>query len=319
MTSIAILVGNTDYQNLSKLTCCRDDVIAIGELLAATEKYAEISVIENAEADALKLNLRAVIDKFPRPKELFFYFTGHGFLSSKGDFFHCATNFESGHPNETGISTEELHTLLRLADAELIVKVIDACNSGTLLIKSDSNWLQQTKTGFKNLIQIASSLDSQNSLTGNPLSIFTENFRDAALRKPEGAVFYTDIINSLRDQFIDNNAQTPFFVLQHTGREQFVDDARRLDGLRKMIEERKAAVAVQTQVTPAQPAITLLDRLRAADAKVVKREVMETFVANVFDTLIEKISTNEFADFLILRSKSMTISMNLPPKTSLFA
>jgi hypothetical protein len=47
--------------------------------------------------------------------------------------------------------------------------------------------------------------------------------------KTEGVVFYTDIINTLRDEFIDNNLQTPFFVSQHTGREQFVDDAKRLD------------------------------------------------------------------------------------------
>jgi hypothetical protein len=246
MANAAILVGNTDYCSLPRLECCRDDILAIKQLLGATDKYEEITIIENTEADVLKSQLRAAIDKIRSPEELFFYFTGHGH-QHETEFFFCATNFDSKRPNETGISTTELHTLLKLADAGLVVKVVDACNSGTLLVKSEGGWTPQNKEGFKNLIQIASCLDSQNSLTGNPLSLFTEKFRAAALRKTEGVVFYTDIINTLRDEFIDNNLQTPFFVSQHTGREQFVDDAKRLDGLRKMLEEIQVATVSQAQ------------------------------------------------------------------------
>jgi hypothetical protein len=299
MTSIAILVGNTDYRNLAKLDCCRDDVLAMKQLLEATEKYEEITIIENTEADALKSQLRAAIDKAKAPEELIFYFTGHGFLR-ENEFYHCAINFESSRPNETGISTTELHTLLRLADARLVVKVIDACNSGTLLVKSDGGWVHQHKDGFKNLIQIASCLDSQNSLTGNPLSVFTAKFRDAALRKTDGVVFYTDIINTLRDEFIDNSAQTPFFVSQHTGREQFVDDAKRLDGLRKTLEDIRVAAAHAVEQQHGPRSVSLLDRLTAADAKVVKPGIMASFVANFFDDLIKKVSTSEFAEFFDL-------------------
>ena len=62
MANAAILVGNTDYRNLAKLECCRDDVRAIKQLLEATEKYEEITTVENAEADTLKSQLRAAID-----------------------------------------------------------------------------------------------------------------------------------------------------------------------------------------------------------------------------------------------------------------
>ena len=43
---------------------------------------------------------------------------------------------------------------------ELVVKVIDACSSGALLLKSDGSFLPSNKNGFKNLIQISSCLDS---------------------------------------------------------------------------------------------------------------------------------------------------------------
>jgi len=185
--------------------------------------------------------------------------------------------------------------LLKLVDAGLVVKLIDACYSGTLLVKGE--WFPQNKDGFKNLISIASCLDTQTSLTGNPLSLFTEKFRAAALRKTEGPVFYTDIINTLRDEFIDNNSQTPFFVSQHTAREQFVDDASRLAALRKTLAEITTAatnrVQIAQEIVPAT--MTLLERLAAADAKVVKPDLMANFVGTFFDNLIKRVSTSEFA------------------------
>src|SRR5205085_11829893 len=147
---------------------------------------------------ALKLHLRSSLKKVKSPEELFIYFTGHGHVH-EGEFYHCATNFDAKRPNDTGLSTSELHTLLRPLDATLVAKVIDACYAGTHLVKAERVWLPPTKDGFHNLIQIASSLDTQQSLTGDPLSPFTRNFRDAALRRAEGPIFYTDIINALRD------------------------------------------------------------------------------------------------------------------------
>ena len=269
------------------------------QLLEATEKYESIAVIENVAADDLKQRLRDAVDKVNTPAELFFYFTGHGHARD-GELFHCATNFDGERPNETGLSTTELHTILRLADAALVVKVIDTCYSGTPLIKSETDWARPAKDGFHNIIQIASCLESQNSLTGHPLSVFTGKFRDAALRKTEGAVFYTDIISTLRDEFMDDISQTPHFISQHTGREQFVDDAKKLDSLRSALEEARATAIVPVAQAPVgvnAPPPKLIDRLRAADAKVATPGIMSKFVGEFFDDLIQKISTAEFSEF----------------------
>lgn len=75
-------------------------------------------------ADTLKARIREVISPLSDVSELFFYFTGHG-SQQEGDFYFCATSFDGKRPNETGLSTSELHILLRMADADLVVKVID--------------------------------------------------------------------------------------------------------------------------------------------------------------------------------------------------
>jgi Caspase domain len=293
LANVAILVGNTEYQILGKLSCCRDDVLAIKELLEATEKYGSVELLLNKDSSQLKESIRAAIDANQSIEEIFFYFTGHGF-QREAEFFFCATNFDSKRPNETGLSNSELHTLLRSPEANLVVKVIDACSSGSLLVKSDGLFLPVNKQGFKNLIQIASCLDSQNALTGDPLSPFTEKFRAAALRKTDGTVYYTDIIDTLRDEFLDNSNQTPHFVSQGTGREQFVENAKRLDGLRaKLSAQTGNASPSVNAASAARPLQSALDILQRAENKFAKKELAQAFISRLFDKLSEKTSSDD--------------------------
>ena len=286
------------YQSLGNLPCCHDDLIAIRELLDATKKFSKIELIENSDADALKSQLRTIVDINSPIGELFFYFSGHGCLH-KNEFYCCATKFDQERPNDTGISNNDLHTILKLADPELVVKVIDACNSGTLLVKSDGEFISPRDHQFKNLIQISSCLESQNSLPGEPLSIFTEKFRSSALRKNKGVVYYVDIISSLKDEFLDNNDQIPFFVLQGTGREEFVHDARLMDALRKKLATETNSSAqsedenVQTQ--PTTPSLQSL--LSNTEENIATLEEITSFVDTFFNNLIETLSGVDVTDY----------------------
>ncbi len=303
MVNRAILVGNSQYKSLKVLPCCANDLVAMKELLESTGKYSEIGIVENSDADELKSRIRAAVDTDQQTEELFFYFTGHGCQRDE-EFYYCATNFDSERPNETGLSSDELHILLRQADSNLVVKVIDACNSGVSLIKADDEHQLQPpkKYGFNNLIQISSCLQSQNALAGESLSVFTEAFRAAALRKNEGIVYYTDIINTLRDESLQNHDQTPFFISQGTGREQFVDDAKSLDSLRaKLAKEDKlpSQLEEEDQQVPAAPR-SVQTLLEEAEENMATPEKIEFFVNTFFDDLIEEVSKDEFSEFFDL-------------------
>lgn len=146
MPNVAILVGNTEYRTLGSLACCSEDLAAIKELIEATGKFQIIEFILNQDSSQLKDRIRSAIDSHPNIEEIFFYFTGHGY-QNEADFFFCATNFDVRRPNETGLSNDELHTLLRPTNADLVVKVIDACSSGALLFKADGSFLPTSKQG----------------------------------------------------------------------------------------------------------------------------------------------------------------------------
>ena len=266
MGNTAILIGNSEYRTLDNLSCCRDDLLAMRELLTATNKYSDIVTIENQDANTLKSSIRTAIPTDTPPGELFLYYTGHGH-QQETVFYLCAIDFDKMRPNETGLSTDDLHTFLRMPSADLVVKVIDACNSGTFLIKRDIPFESNDKSGFSNLIQFSSCRDFQNSFAGEPLSVFTNKFRAAALRQITGPVYYMDIASSLRDEFINDDEQTPFFVSQLTGRETFVDDAHCLDDLRNHLtgeahsSARTEAEDEQEQLAPTSTTMqTLLER-----------------------------------------------------------
>ena len=301
MNNTAILVGNTEYEALPLLSCCGDDLIAMKALLSATGRYSDIVLIENADAHALKSGLRAAIENDQTIDEVFFYFTGHG-CQQHSDFYFCATGFDPRRPNETGISTNELHDLLRMAEANVVVKVIDACNSGTILIKSGRGFALEQDHRFQHLIQISSCLESQNSLGGAPLSLFTEKFRDAALRKTEGIVYYTDIMYALRDEFLQNDDQTPHFVSQATGRERFSDSAQRFDSLRQALSaDTQSSSQSDADAVQAEPeGSDLRALLRAAESKAATPEKITSFVGDFLDGLRQRVSNDVFSDFFEL-------------------
>ena len=261
-------------------------------MIEATAKFQIIEFILNQDSSQLKDRIRSAIDAHPNIEEIFFYFTGHGY-QNEADFFFCATNFDVRRPNETGLSNDELHTLLRPTNADLVVKVIDACSSGALLFKADGSFLPTSKQGFKNVIQIASCLDSQNSLAGDPLSLFTDKFLNAALRKAEGTVYYTDIIDALRDEFLNNNSQTPHFVSQGTGREYFVESARRLDSLRaelSVLDSRAEQSVDTTQLVASE--LSPLAILERAEKRFAKKDRAQAFIADLFAKVSERAASD---------------------------
>jgi len=295
MSNIAILVGNTTYQHLTQLDCCRNDVLAVKALIEATQKFDVVEPVIDADSSTLKDRIRAVLDSHDTVNELFFYFTGHGSYRNS-EFYFCATDFDPKRPNGTGLSLDEFYTFVRSKSPELSVLVVDACNSGVPLIKAESAAVFGRKEGLKGLVQMASSLETQSSFTGDPLSAFTDKFKAAVLKRTEGPVYYGDIISALRDEFLNNTDQTPHFNCQGTQRETFVDDAKNLDSIRAPAQPLAPPDIVDAR--PAERALvpTVVEILQSADARYATKEAATNFIARLFGKIAERASKDLFKD-----------------------
>jgi len=303
MASTAFLIGNANYLFQPVLTCCLEDVAAMKALVEATGRYDSVHNLTDISADEMREALRDTFLPESLHREIFFYFSGHG-ARFGNEFYYCGVDFDPKRPNETGLSHADLHEILRPANPSLLVKIIDACFSGTPLIKADRQPLPLKGEGFSHVFQFSSSLDDQTSRAGEPLSEFTLAFLKASVRRTEGIVYYSDIENTLRDDFANDDNQTPFFVSQGTKRDILVDDASKLGEFRKQLETRWSAskeLAADedddaTTTSIVTRSLTPKDLLAAAEKRMGGPQEADDLAGRLFDGVLERFRSGDFGD-----------------------
>lgn len=320
--SIAVLVGNTEYDELSDLACCANDVVQVHELLSGTQKFTQIIDFVDKPVSLVKDELRKLAEMEGGIEEVFLYFSGHG-LSNADDFYMCFKEFREASPNSTGLSRSDAFELVRQFNADLSVVVIDACEAGRNLIKNDVPPLARAlKSGFTNFVQFSSCTESQFSLAGDSTSLFTEEFIKACLLKKQGIVYYSDVENALRDAFLSHSGQTPHFVRQGTSQEKFCGDASRLDEFRRAFLASQDADETQEEAAPPATAIALAKAaIESIETKVPSKEDAQAFIDGVFNATLShtglapeiagffEIRTVKYDDFDYVQNKQSVISL----------
>ncbi|UIK19373.1 hypothetical protein [Rhizobium leguminosarum] len=127
-------------------------------------------------------------------------------------------------------------------------------------------------------------------------------------------MFLTDLSNTLRDVFIDNDGQTPYFVYQGTGRETLVDDATKLDEFRMRFADllRSSTVEIDESADVAadeghdslvaDETPTSLQLLRAAEEKIGSPKQTKDLIGGLFDGLKARISGTDFTELFDINS-----------------
>jgi len=156
--------------------------------------------------------------------ELLVFFSGHGDIIDD-DFRYILSDFNDTEPNATTISNTQLDGWARSLAPDLFIKIVDACHSGTRYIKDGSalsKLLEATKPGFNNCYFFFSSLQNQSSFGSTSLSSFTAAIVYAIAHHKADSIGYYDLAGALRDRFLDQSDQTPYFVHQARLTEQFL-------------------------------------------------------------------------------------------------
>ncbi len=302
--SIAILIGNTNYKELPNLDCCANDVVQMQRLLGETQKFNQIIDFIDDSVSVVKDNLRKVSELEEDFEEIFFYFTGHG-LSNSDDFYMCFEEFKDSSPNTTGLSRTDAFELVRQFKAELSVIVIDACESGRNLIKSDVASLERSlKAGFTNFAHFSSCTEGQYAVAGDKISLFTDEFIKACLQKEQGVVYYSDVESALRDAFLNRSVQTPHFIRQGTSREKFCNDANLLVDFRKTFLSSPELEEVQEEAAPTVSVFALAKAaIESVEARVPIKKDAQEFIDGVFEaTLSNSDLTSETVEFFDIRT-----------------
>ena len=225
--NLAIIISVSEYvDSKNNLPGCKKDAECINSIINKTNKFDEILFInEKLSSGKVKEKLTAFISEHKSKKvdELFFYYTGHGEFQNN-EFYYLLSDYNQDKKNQTSLQNEEVDSLFRTLNPELVIKVIDACQSGKAYIKEAgaiTKYFQKTIDRFDRCYFLNSSLKDQSSFQTDEISDFTLSFINSIKEHDTSEIRYKDIIDFISDDFEKNTLQTPFFVVQADYTEKF--------------------------------------------------------------------------------------------------
>lgn len=239
MKNIAIVLGVTNYQRLTKLPGSCNDAKNIYQILTQTEKYEEILYLNQ---DKLSTETKDIISDFfekfqgQEINEILFYFSGHGELINE-EFYYLLVDHDTFKRNVTSLQNSVVDSWIRSLNPQLAVKIIDACNSGNQYIKDSmtiNTYLNDSKSHLKNCYFLFSSQSDQSSFQTRYISSFTNSFINALKSQTSGEIRYRNIIDFIADEFSNNTDQRPLFIIQAENTEKFCSIN---ESLRKYLDE----------------------------------------------------------------------------------
>jgi hypothetical protein len=221
---LAVLIGVSDYSNISNLPACQNDVNLLNAILSSREGQKLLVVSPPTSATAVKQQLIEFITthKDEEVEEFLFYYTGHGAYVD-GEFYYLLSDYQKNKIRQTALANTELDGLIRTTDPELTCKIVDACRSGVPYIKDSDDlqlYMQKTQSAFKDCYFMFSSRSDEPSYQDKVLSRFTRKIGELIVSKT-GPLRYKDVIDYVSDEFENDSRQTPYFVTQGPYTHQF--------------------------------------------------------------------------------------------------
>lgn len=224
---IALLVGVSDYLYEESLSACEHDLALVSEILQGSGSYDDVVVIgDSPKSSVVKEKIAALVRQYEGEDidEVFFYYTGHG-MRRADDFSFIFSDFERIKSEQTSLRNSELDAMLKTLEPTLVVKVVDACQSGVEYVKSDFNLedvlSKSAKSSFNKIYFLFSSSSTEPSIAYSDLSVFTKSFAECIAGNEGRELRYRDLMAYMADDLGVTKHQTPLFIQQANNIEVF--------------------------------------------------------------------------------------------------
>jgi len=292
--NIAIIIGVSEYEDKQNdLPGCKKDAEIVNSIISKTGKFESILYVNEKKSSALvkeKITDFISENKANEIEELFFYFTGHGEFYNE-EFYYILSDFNKNKRKQTSLQNEEVDSLIKTLNPNLVVKIIDACQSGKTYIKETSivaKYFKETQNKFNNCYFLNSSLKDQSSMQTDLISDFTLSFIKSVKEHKSNEIRYKDIIDFISDEFENNELQTPFFVIQADYTEKFCEIN---DGL-KLYLTKINTTTLDSEGSDETKDFSLLDKIQGQASEYLTKE-QALVVIDYLKTEVEKIQIQE--------------------------
>jgi hypothetical protein len=175
--NLGIAIAVSEYTGeLAKLPACTRDGSAIARVLQTESRFDDVLVIDSETiSTSVKHSLISFFKKHEQQEigDIFFYFSGHGEFTGD-EIYYLLSDYNSRRRKQTSLENSELDSLARALKPNVFVKMVDACQSGILYIKSPDEFDEYLRKGvhggFKNIYFMYSSQGDQSSYQDKDLS-----------------------------------------------------------------------------------------------------------------------------------------------------
>ncbi|MBX2896028.1 MAG: caspase family protein [Cyclobacteriaceae bacterium] len=317
--NIAVIIGVSEYKDKrNNLPGCLNDTSAINNTLSKSEKFDSILLL-NTNQDSAKVKEELTnffaTNKGQKIDELFFYYTGHGeFYNS--EFYYILSDYDSSKRKQTTLQNSEIDTLIKTLNPSLVVKVIDACQSGTSYIKESdaiSKYFDSSKMTFNKCYFLNSSLNTQSSFQDDEMSYFTKSFIEAIKQHKTDDIRYKDIIDFISDEFESNGEQTPFFVIQAELTEKFCT-------ITKLLREYLKNISVKVSSTSSKDnprSLTVADLVKLEAKEYSSKEEAITLLEQIKVTATEVKPESSLSELYEFKLSNIEDLQNIPSRIAI--
>ena len=214
----ALVIGNNDYQYLSKLDTAVNDATEMADLLR--EKYGySVTLLKNAtRADILRAfnRLRAELTE---EDNLLIYYAGHGTLDRATDTGYWLPVDAEEDSDLNWVPNEAISRHLRGMTARHVMVIADSCYSGTLVRGAQAQpktgserdaWLERMRGKRSRTAITSGGLEPVVDAGGEGHSVFASAFLQA-LRSNESVLEGSALFSQISRPIVVNADQTPAY------------------------------------------------------------------------------------------------------------
>ncbi|MAG98894.1 MAG: hypothetical protein CMM08_19650 [Rhodospirillaceae bacterium] len=212
----AIVIGNNDYANLSKLRSAVNDARHVADLLERDYDFAVHLLVNATRSDVIRALSKLRANLTPNDN-LLIYYAGHGVLDSYAEEgYWLPVDAEQDNP-ANWISNANLTNLLRAIRAKHVMVVADSCYSGTLVraapIKirtatAPDAWIRRMAEKRSRTALVSGGLEPVIDSGGGANSVFAKAFL-SALRKNNGIMDGQTVFAAIKRPVALESDQTP--------------------------------------------------------------------------------------------------------------
>lgn len=309
--NLAIVIGVCNYINQNSLNACGNDAVLMQELLQRIGRIDDFCILDNSpSAREAKNTISGFIKKHEKDRvdELIFYYSGHG-GRDENDFYFLFSDYQTSKHESTILRNSELDDFIRNFSPNLTVKIVDACYSGELYVKSEDCQIgpifqkSAKERNLNNLYFFFSSRASQESFATADISFFTYCFL-STVADSLGEVRYRDIMAGIADRMRAKAWQEPLFITQASMTENFCNVN---EELARWLKEKlphnalpDTSMTINTPLEQGSKQSPLLEAIIKNEAQYCSQEEGLNNIRNFIQKMKEELTTYNFNEIFEL-------------------